>query len=337
MNIRTLARKAGLSKSAVSLALRNHPSIPARTRDKVKRIAAAAGYSLNPKISAVLSAIARRTTFEINAPIAVLSEWPCRSMWNEPNSHLERFYCGCATRAAELGYKLEEFWLGAPRMTKPRMEQILRARGIEGVLVFNYTSAPATLDMDLSSYASAVIGRALVQPRLYAVDYDHYQGMFLALEKVAERGYRRPALLLTQDGHERTMHSWAAAYQFAVSKKPRAEQIPVWIGMEQNVSGLRKWFRRYRPDALLVNDECALEHIRQLGDTIPEGIGVATLFWRNDGQGLAGIDARDEIIGARAIELIAEQIRNNHLALPDTPESVLFDGVWRDGPSLPVR
>ena len=337
MNIRKLAQQVGLSKSAVSLALRNDPSIPKKTQERVRQAADRHGYKLNAKLSEVMGSLARRQSEVFNAPIALLSSWPVAMAWKSGSSFLQRSYQGASTRAEQLGYSLQEFWLGEPGMTPARMQGILAARGIEGVLVFSYEKVPAEIDLDLSGFSAVVIGRALVRPRIYSVDIDHYHGFFIAWKEVMRRGYRRPALLLSVDLDERTEHSWSAAFRYAVGELKRSDRLPVLLTEKTGPKELRAWMKRHRPDVLLVGDARIIDLFRRSGYSLPGSVPAAVLFQTEDSKGFAGIDGGDEQIGARAIELLADQLRNHCHGLPTTPETVLLDGIWCDGPSLPLR
>ena len=48
-----VAREAGVHRSTVSLAFRNHPSIPAETRERVMRVAKKLGYTIDPMLAAL--------------------------------------------------------------------------------------------------------------------------------------------------------------------------------------------------------------------------------------------------------------------------------------------
>jgi LacI family transcriptional regulator len=334
-NLREIAQRVGFSKSTVSLALLNHPSIPSVTRERIKKMARRLHYMPNQKVSMIMSAISRHTTTKINAPIALLSMWPARNIWKDPTHNLRRFYEGCTSRAAEFGYKIEEFWLNSPGMTPTRMQNILSARGIECILVFCYPTAPARVELDLEPFASVALGRAIVSPRIYSVDHDHHQGLLLALDMVAKRGYGRPGLVISHDAHERTMHCWAAAFRFAMSLLDKQDQIPPWIQDDSDLVGLEKWAQRYRPDVLLINDNRTIQLVRSSKSELIRRMKFASLFLCRSSDGIAGIDTLDERQGARAIELLVEQVRNNRRGLPNAPETVLLDGIWRDGDSLP--
>jgi LacI family transcriptional regulator len=333
MTMSEVARACRLSKSAVSMALNNHPQIPEKTRRRVQAVAARLGFKVDPKVAQVMSALGRHNTKDVSAPIGILSMWPKKNAWLDAVS-LGRFHRGLVERAAQLGCRTEDFWLGDPEMNPRRMEKILEARGIEAVVVLNYPDAPARLSIDLSNLACSVIGRALVSPRVNAVDADHHQGMFLALETVRARGFSRPALVITEDSNERTMHCWVAAYQFDSSQRPLSRRIPFWIiNQDTTRREFLRWFEKYRPDVILGSD-MTLPFLQDSGLKIPERTAYAALYWHSDSPLYDGVDIRDEVIAARAIEIVLQQLRENRLGLPDDPETVLIDGKWRDGQSL---
>jgi LacI family transcriptional regulator len=319
------------------MALRDHPGLPRATRRRVKRLAGQLGYRPDPTLVKVMTAMARRKLATVTGPLILLCDLPKEHHYREPKNHLNRYYDGVVRRAAELGYRVEEFWLRAPHMTTARAEQILANRGIEGLIILNYESAPATLTLNLSPFASAVIGRALVKPRIFAVDSDHHQGLFECIMQLRRRGCKRPGLLLSADAHERTMHCSAAAYQFHLSQQPEYDRIPILLDVARNHDAFRAWVRTYRPDAIITHDETMLDFVTASGFSVPDDFSLAVLFWRDDGCGCAGIDTRDEAQGARAVEYVVERIRNNQFGLPSDPEMVLFDGIWRDGPSVANR
>src|SRR5258708_3707224 len=55
LRLQDIAEKAGFSKATVSLALRNHASIPEPTRELIQTLAAEMGYRPNPLVSALMT------------------------------------------------------------------------------------------------------------------------------------------------------------------------------------------------------------------------------------------------------------------------------------------
>lgn len=52
--------------------------------------------------------------------------------------------------------------------------------------------------------------------------------------------------------------------------------------------------------------------------------------------GMAGIDQRFELVGAAAVDLIAERLSGNQRGLPETPKALRIPGRWVEGDSLPL-
>jgi len=312
------------------MALNNNPRIPERTRNRVSNVAREYGFHIDPRVAQVMSAIGTGKAQNVSAPIGILSTWPRKSAWVDSVS-LGRLHRSLVERASQLGCKTEDFWLADPEITPQRMENILTTRGIEAVVILNYPTAPARLSIDLSKFACSVIGRALVSPRVNAVDADHHQGMFLALEKIRARGFTRPALVITEDSNERTMHCWVAAYHLASCRLPARQRIPPWIvGRNSRTKSLLGWFRRYDPDVIL-GSYLTVPYLASCGIRIPEHVAYATLYWHSNSPEYSGIDIRDEVIAARALDIVLAQLRENRHGVPRDPETVLIDGQWQDG------
>jgi len=62
--MKDVASAAGVCPATVSLALRNHPSIPEKTRERIRKVADDLGYLPNPRISELMRQIhkTRNTT-----------------------------------------------------------------------------------------------------------------------------------------------------------------------------------------------------------------------------------------------------------------------------------
>ena len=166
VSIRTIAKRAGVHHSTVSLAMRKHPSIPAATRERILKIADELGYRPDPMMSA-LSAYRR----EIRAPkyratIAWLTNFAGRDEWKQYYSFREIFD-GANERAAQLGYKLDPFWLREAGMTVERATRVLTARNISGLLIAPQGRSHARLRLDWSRFSSVAIGYTLTRPELH--------------------------------------------------------------------------------------------------------------------------------------------------------------------------
>ena len=96
---------------------------------------------------------------------------------------LRKVFLGAQRRAAQMGFDLEEFWTSEPGMTDRRLQQIIRARGIVGVVLSPVTTDEASLvlDWDWREFSAAVIGNVTWTPELHHAGHHHYLGMRTAL------------------------------------------------------------------------------------------------------------------------------------------------------------
>ena len=83
ISLANIAREAGCSRSTVSLALRDNPSIPRCTRDRIKALAERMNYKPNPFVSKLLAETARTRYSNRGAVIAYLATQPLWEGWQE--------------------------------------------------------------------------------------------------------------------------------------------------------------------------------------------------------------------------------------------------------------
>ncbi|MEJ0001073.1 MAG: LacI family DNA-binding transcriptional regulator [Verrucomicrobiota bacterium] len=129
-----IAAAAKVSRSTVSRALQNHPSLPAATRRRIQDLAREMGYCPNPLVSALMATRNHPRSASNAATLAVLVAWhPTAKIAPLPTDR--RYLTGAKQRAEELGFRFEEFWLDEPGLSQHRLGQILVNRGIVAVLV----------------------------------------------------------------------------------------------------------------------------------------------------------------------------------------------------------
>src|SRR3989304_5016867 len=103
MSLRQIAKLAGVSAATVSMALRNHPRIPAATRRRVSALARRLGYKPNARIAALMGQIRLSRQPDGGACLGVISFYDNARPW-EGSLHLARIYEGMKRRADTLGY-----------------------------------------------------------------------------------------------------------------------------------------------------------------------------------------------------------------------------------------
>lgn len=334
ITIRDVAKAAGLSKSAVSLALRNDPSLPPATREKIRSVAARLGYRPDPMLSSL--AHYRYGNAPAGAPVVGwLSNWPTRDEWR--NDAWVHHYNGACRRAEGLGYRLEHFWLREPGMSAARWEQMFQTRGIRGLIVAPQPMAHRPPELTWSRYAAVTIGYSLKTPALHTVASFHFRSMGIVLKELRKRGYERIGFAVSSLVDERNEHSIRAAFLLDGDQN-RAEAIPPLVFRESQRQRFCGWFQEHRPDVVVTAGSDVATAIRgwwrDLGVAVPGDVGLVVLSNVALGGELTGIHEHPEKIGATAIDVLGSLLYHNDLGLPDFPICALIDGSWVDGKTV---
>lgn len=331
--LKAIARLVQLSTAAVSLALRNHPSIPPRTCQRVQRAAVRLGYSRDAEIAKLMAYLRRRRLRHRTSVLGLLTLFPEPAPWRQ-NSHLERVHRAAGARAAQLGYDIEECWLAEPGMTPERMRDVLVARGIDGLLLLGAPRWMEHLEFDFSRFSCAATGYSIRNP-LHRACQHQYQEMFVLLRRLEKLGYGRPGLALSEDSDRRTMHQWSAAYMAWSRFRRPGQQVPILIAPEITPASLLPWRRRHRPDVLISHAPripIITGWLQAAGLRVPEDCGLADLdIHLNSDPLCSGIRQNYEQVAAAAVDLVVEQIQYNERGLPAHPKIVLVEGEWVDG------
>lgn len=329
--LRDLARAARLSVSGTSYALRGHPAIPAETVARVRRLAEKIGYRPDLRVASLMSHIRRQQSPWARETLAFVWVSTHLDVIFPPyhQHYLNTVLAGARRRAEQLGCTLAEFWLDEPGMTPRRQGEILKARGITGV-VFSPAmhDLAVTLDWEWSSFACAIIGNTEWRPNLHRAGHHHYRSMWQAVQRLREEGWQRPATILSPSIHQRTHGVHAAAFQVNHPSPELAEGL-VQFGLPEEHAGLKPWQRRLAPDALIVGWPVDKAVARELRALVPSARRVVTLDWQPQGV-LPGIDVRNEEIAANAVDLVVAQLHRNERGVPALPTTLLLDGVWRE-------
>ncbi|MDR1283409.1 MAG: LacI family DNA-binding transcriptional regulator [Opitutaceae bacterium] len=324
--LRTIAREAGLSLTATSMALRNHPGLAAATRVRVQSVARRLGYHPDPKLATLMQHLRTQSGTEYHETIAFLSSFACYEDWNWLSQH--DYYLGAAERAAELGYRVEAFHLGAPEMTPARMSHLLDARGIRGLLVGSPENPGATLKLDWQKFAAVTFDYSLAAPLLHRATTDWYREMLGALHRLASEGRRRLGLNIKIGDDAKVWSLWHSAYLLFNDTVPRAERIPVNASGDGK-TGLDAWVKKHRPDAII---SAGGDFPRDWEDVYrrpaPKNIRYVNMNIRHADSRSRGIDKISWEVGRVACNHLVSLLQRNETGLPECPQVIAIEGKW---------
>jgi DNA-binding LacI/PurR family transcriptional regulator len=330
-----IAEAAGVSVSAVSLALLNKPGISKAKRDQIVRIAKKLGYAPNARLSSMMVQVRKATSQDL-LPIAWLNTSAEKDAWHCYSFHTP-YLTGARARAAELGYKIEEIWTYEPGLTMKRLSKILYQRGIEGVVV-PFPARHFRLDWD--HLASVNLGSSLLIPRLNRVTADLNYNLQLTLRSLRKLGYRRIGINLWQQVDSSSNNTIRAIGESLYHRSPRNDAIPPLFHAshappgEARAKEVIRWLKRYKPDVIVGHNHLIKDWVEAAGYRVPEDVGLVNLAVDDDVLDWAGIHSRRREMGASVIDQLVSQMRNRQYGVPKTPIEIVIRGVWQNGNTL---
>lgn len=325
ITLRDIAARCDISATAVSLALRNHPSIPESTRDRVRGVAAALNYRPDPALAALNHYRHQRASAREGYVLAYVTCFERRNGWQQ-SPFFRRVYRGAFAQAKVLGYRMEHFWFAEPGLTGERFAQVLEARGIRGMVIAPMPLPASSLVLPWHRFSCVAIGPSLVSPVLNSACGDQYQAIMLALEKLRLLGYRRIGLLIHPDADRRHQ----GKYQAAVAYTATTETPEPLVAADPSDGDLRAWLRRCKPDAVISDVDANHDRLVRLGIRVPQKIGFASLV-RSGRREISGVETYPEQIAGAAVLRLQQMLYENETGIPDLPSCTFLPGKWVDG------
>jgi LacI family transcriptional regulator len=330
---RQIGAVANVSHVAVSLALRGHPSIPERTRERIRRIAEEMGYRPDPEMARLMEHLRKRRQQEALSVIAFLNPSP-RGRRLQEDAYVRSLYEGARQRADELGYKLEEFWLKEPGMTARRFDRMLHTRNIRGLLIPPLPKDIGHLSLDWNQYAAVALTHSIPKPHLHRVCPHHSFNMRLVLRELRRLGYRRIGFVIAKTLDKRVNHDWTAAFLAYQQEIAQANRVPRLQTVGDETKTLPRWLAKYRPDTIISAHSDFCEIVRGAGQRIPEDIGFVTMAESPNRPELACVHENGLEVGRAAVNLVASQLAHNEFGLPKIAHTLLVEGSWDPGSSV---
>lgn len=337
-----IARLAGVSKNTVSLALRFDPQIPENTRQNIQKIAAKVGYSKNPTVAHLMAQLRANRSPKSQPTLALINaNLDPKAFTHHPTVPV--YVEGCRKRASALGYVLDEFWLHEPGLDGPRLNRVLRARNIRGLLVvglMNENRLPDRFFSTWKSFPAVVTGARTQNPALSFSSADHHMLALKAVEKALSLGYRRPALVL-DTRIDRLVDGRFTAGFYTALQHLRSEQRPRPFyevnAARQNPSLFQKWMKEEKPDVILTLYRVVQQWLLEMGCKIPRDLGLIQLDRRRDQSKWSSMDQHSDVVGAAAVEMLIGMIHNNESGIPDFPKATLIGSTWVEGKTVRAR
>lgn len=337
-----LAKLAGVSSTTVSLSLSGSPKIPEPTRERILALAREQGYVPNPFVSALMRCRRKKLPAERRVSLALVNGLDSPDGWRNSLSATRRQVReGALARARELGYDVDEHWLHQDGMSPRRFSQILRARGIQGLLMGPMPDEAPPPPLDWRYFSAVGINVTYKPLPMHVVCSDHSYGITRIVQECHNLGYRRPALVIVRGQRQYFQGLLEGGFYAALASLPDTTTIqPFFVESLQDRAKFseeefRSWLTAKRPDVLVTLDANILEMILQdIGFRVPEDIGLASLGCESVGDRFSGICQLGHLKGANAINVLVGLVERGERGLPEQPITTLVEGRWNPGRTL---
>lgn len=339
-----IAVQAGVSKSTVSMALRNHPRISSKQRQRIQKIAMDMGYRQNALLGQLMHELRHSHQQKFKASLAFVNLSKNENK-RKKISTVDDWLKGAEAHAYNLGYSPDHFWIGEPGLRPSRLANIFHSRNIQGVIFYENEDENILLNCApiWEQFASVVVGNRPTNPPLHFIACDHYSTAYRGCEKLYALGYRRIGTFTDKQLYVVLERRFIAGYLAFQDDKDDPLPVlylkgdPTSVGCDQLTKQREfiQWYNKHRPDVILCNDSFVFPWLKSLRQAVPGDVGVTLMDLSREMQGnIAGMRQRHTWIGVACIDAIIGQIHRREIGVPPFQKGTLIESTWSDGPTV---
>ncbi len=329
VTLKDIAAELELSAQTVSLALRGHRRIPAKTRQLVTDAAHRLGYRADPALSALAN---YRTGHSRSArkwdTIALISNWATPDWWKDGNTYT-RLNTALHREAESRGLTLEPHWLGYLSQDAERVFRRIFQRGIRGMIVAPMPSElePVVIDFPRREFQIVTFGPEHYYPDHHVIQPDFYENLRLAWQKLRAKGHERIGFVYAQVFSWRTSDAWLGAYLaekrlagFQANDLQPCMLAEPW----RDEKGFFDWLEKEKPDAIITILNQIPVWLRQ--NSRWNGLAVALLSAQEPGA--TGINVQPELSARTAVEVLMMEMQRSLVSEQSLPLRIHIPGRW---------
>lgn len=333
-----IAARAGVHVTTVSLALRDHPSIPPTTRARIRGVAKELGYQRDPLLDALNFHRARQTQQTRSVSSAFVVHAGTTRLFSG-NHYQPLVYAGAKAAAEARGHSLDILVVGHGHLAPARLNSILNARGITGVLLSTFEIDIEQLDLDWAQFCAVKVECLHLKPDLDAVSNDQLQVSRLAMRRLRQLGYRRIGLATAREDQTRLGESFGMGVLVEQDLLPEAECVPPLIFGLAEVPMLPRlipeWIKANKVDVIISNWNELFDTFATAGIRLPDDVAFASLDVPPSLPHIAGVVQNHRLVGQRAMEQLAIMTDAYQRGVPEAQTITYIPGFWQDGITAP--
>lgn len=340
VTMQEVARAAAVHQTTVSLALRNDPRLPEATRTRIQAIADRLGYRPDPMLAALNNYRTGRRPLAAPTTMAFLLHFRDHDEMEASHPH-RQFLEGARGQAEKIGYQLEVFYIGSTTGADRRIDRILKARGIGGVILAAFGYKVTRFQMNWTDFSVVRIESQQLERALHMVSSHQMEIAREAVRRLCELGYRRIGLAVGERGEVNLRNAYTAGYYIETTLHPGVPSLPSLLlspgaGTVDIAPLLTEWVDRHDIEVVASNWPNVMAALRSMKRRVPQDVVVASLDVNPDQGPNAGMRQNHRVIGERAVEQLAILLRMNQRGLSRPHNNTLIEGDWVDGSDVPA-
>lgn len=343
---RDIAARAGVSHSTVALALKNNPKIPAKTRERIQKVAKEMGWKPNFLVSAYQHSVATGRLSQHRETVAWLKISKANLLWEEVLG-----YKTAQEFADNFGWRVDPFSLRDYGMTDEsggeeylaKALSVIKSRGIRGIIIPKRSRLQLSTIQDLSKdfivvslfgeqYADRQTSRKARPSVHHTINPDYFANSQRATNKLWGMGYSRIGLCLKAWTNWVTNEKVVGGYQTAICPCPRFPPLLLQDELEhQPLDKFKQWVEEFKLDAIVCGNSEIPTWLDRLGYAVPENMGVAHFQLGPAEKLWSGIDIRFPKLIQNALQMLNFHLIQNDFGEPVISQNLECPGNWVDG------
>jgi LacI family transcriptional regulator len=171
VTVREVASKAKVHFTLVAMALRDDPRVRASTKAHILKVAARLGYQRDAKLTELMTQIKTGSTKSTHEKLAFIST--THEIF--ATSYVTQcMFEGAKSRATDLGYDLETFFIEELKNNYSRLSTVLYARGVRGVIFQPMHASPELEHFAWDRFACVALGAPLPGIPMHTARHHHF-------------------------------------------------------------------------------------------------------------------------------------------------------------------
>lgn len=327
---KSIAEHCGVSTATVSYALRNSSRIPSATRDRILAVAKDLGYQPDPGLASLASRRSTRGNVPLTSSVAIVHP---NAKDSRPSKLFEYHSRHFKKRMSELGCLVTDFHIDHDRYRPERLAQILRTRGMKGILL-GWGQWPESMKrFPWNEFAVISTERTELASSIDKVSMNHFHALDDIFQHLEGSPYKRYGMILHDDCPNSTVKHILGAYYANLYERPNLEGIePFRYHLGEEPDRLKQWYDQLKPDLIISHRIIDLNYFARAGIKIPDESGLVILEIDEESSvGFSGVYSGAEMGRTIAVSL-ARKIRNDEINATRSNGKLTFvNGVLHEG------